>query len=164
MVTDMDIPTVKKYSGFTLIEMVMVIMVIAILSIVVINQLPAASINIGAEAQIMINNLRYTQALAMYTGQSYYLTAASGSSYEIVNAGGTASVLAQGNTVRTFPTGVSFGPTNFPNGLVGFNSHGQPTTDTSGTLLTTVGTLSLTNGTTTMTITVQPETGRLTLS
>jgi prepilin-type N-terminal cleavage/methylation domain-containing protein len=160
----MDVSTRKSNLGFTLLEMVIVILIIGILSLVVINQLPSASIDLGALAQEIVSSVRYTQALSMYTGQRYYFYAPSTGSYEIVNGSSTPIVLAQGNTVVTFPTGVTFGATTFPNGMVGFNGRGQPITDTTGTLLTTTGTFSLTNGTTTMTITVQANTGAVTLS
>jgi MSHA pilin protein MshC len=160
----MDVSTSKSSQGFTLIEMVVVILIIAILSVLLINQLPTASIDLGAEAQKIVDNVRYTQALSMYTGQRYYLFAPASNTYEIINESSTPIVLAQGNTLVTFPAGVIFAATNLPQGMVGFNGRGVPITDMTGTLLTTVGTFSLSNGTTTMIISVQPVTGSVTLS
>jgi prepilin-type N-terminal cleavage/methylation domain-containing protein len=154
----------KLYSGFTLVEMVIVILLISILSVAVYTQLPVVALNIGATAQQLANDLRYAQALSTYTGQRYYLVGVSGNTYDITTAGGAAITMAGGGTIVTMPNGIQFGTaTNIPGGMVGFNGRGAPIIDTSGTLLTGTGIITLTNGTQSMTISISPTTGRVTV-
>jgi type II secretory pathway pseudopilin PulG len=151
-------------SGFTLIELVSIIVILSILSVTAFFAWPGTSINLGAEAQQVANDLRYTQALAMTKGQRYRFVITSSTTYQIANSSGTAILNARGTTSTTLFTGLSFGTlTNLPNSLVVFNGNGIPytTTGSPGTALAATASIPITGGSSTKTITITPSTGRI---
>lgn len=157
----------KHQQGFTLIELVIVILVISILSTFVIMNHPGTSINLGAEAKQLASDIRYTQALAMTKGTRYYLIKLSSTSYQINNAAGTPVTLPSGATSVTLTSGTTLGTlTNLPSDLIAFDGKGAPYTTSSspGTALASTATIPVTNGTTTFTVSILPETGRVTVS
>jgi prepilin-type N-terminal cleavage/methylation domain-containing protein len=157
----------RSERGFTLIELVMVIMIIGILSVTVAMQWQGYNINLGAKAYQLESDIRFTQALSMSTDQRYYLSiTTSTSSYQIKNAAGTAIVLGNGATTATLGTGISFGTlTNLPNNLIAFSGAGIPCTSTgsAGTVLASTATIPLTTGTLTLTISITPTTGMVSI-
>jgi prepilin-type N-terminal cleavage/methylation domain-containing protein len=162
----MDVKHFKSSAGFTLIEMIIVILIISILSVIVIVQLPTTPVNLAAAAEAFANDIRFTQALSMTKGQRFYLFTPSGTNYEIISRTGTPVMGGFGSVVINFPAGVSFGATtNIPNGTLEFDGRGTPYSDTAlpGTPLTAAATIALVNGTQTMTITVNPQTGSVTV-
>src|SRR5580692_1274568 len=107
----------KKIVGFTIIELVVVMLIIAVLAVNVLNTYQGAPIDVGAQANQIVDDIRYTQALAMTKGVRYRIvfTTSSPYSYQILNASGTALMLARGNTTMTLGAGISFGAmTNLP--------------------------------------------------
>ncbi len=158
---------IQSMQGFTLIELVLVILITSLIAVFVSLQWPANHVNIGAQAEQLANDIRYTQELAMTKGQRFYLIETSNTTYQIKNSAGTAALLALGKTTVTLNTGITFGTlTNLPNNLIAFNGDGTPyTTSTSpGTLLASAATIPLVSGSDTKTITISPETGRVTIS
>jgi prepilin-type N-terminal cleavage/methylation domain-containing protein len=152
----------KSGLGFTLIEIVVTILIISVLAVAAYTQLSSVALNAGSLAQQVANDVRYTQALSMYTGQRYYLMGLSSTSYEIANGSGTPVTMATGGSVFNFPAGLAFGSSvNLPNGIIGFTGRGIPITDTSGTLLNSTAQILIVGGSTTMTISVSPVTGRV---
>ena len=153
-----------KESGFTLIEMVIVIIVLGILLTGVYLKWPAATINLGGEAAQLANDLRYTQSLSMTKGQRYRLVIVSTTTYQILNASGTALMNAVGGTTTTLNHGITFGTLgNLPNSLVVFDGEGIPYSDTAspGTPLTATATIPLTASGSTTTISIAPQTGMI---
>lgn len=160
----MDISS--KQNGFTLIELIVVISLISILAAGVYLNWPGSTMNLAAQTRQLANDLRYTQALSMTTGQRYRLVRTSSNTYQILNSSGSAMVL-MGRTTITLASGITFGSlTNLPNSLVAFNGLGAPYTDTGnpGTPLSTTATLSLTTNGETRTVSITPETGRVSVS
>ena len=150
-------------AGFTLIELVIVIVVISILSTyAIMKSAPAAEITLPSQAQKLASDIRHAQVLATSWGKSLRLNLISG-------ANGTYSVSCV--TSGSFPCDVS--PVNNPasgssfsvslqksvvlagNSTLDFNSLGQPSAEASYTL---------TSGSSTTTVSVAALTGFVTVS
>jgi prepilin-type N-terminal cleavage/methylation domain-containing protein len=156
--------SVKKLQGFTLIELVVVICIIAILSggYALITYQPAP-IELTAMATQLAGDLRYAQALSMTKGVRYRLASISSNQYQIVSSAGTAITFPSGSTTMTMGGGIYFnGASNLPYSLVAFDGWGTPYTDTANTLLAAAAviTLAAPDGTS-QTVTVLPVTGRV---
>jgi prepilin-type N-terminal cleavage/methylation domain-containing protein len=163
-----SIKSINTSQGFTLIELVMVILIAGILAVVAFFQWPGYNLNLGAKALQLQSDVRYTQALSMNSDQRYYLSInTSTNSYQILNASGTAIVLESGGTTATLGAGIAFGLlTNLPNKLIQFNGSGIPYTTTSlpGTQLASTATIPMTTGSFTQTISITPLTGMVSIS
>ncbi|MDR3492171.1 MAG: type II secretion system protein [Gammaproteobacteria bacterium] len=163
----MDVLNHKKTRGFTLVEAVIVISVIAILATFIGMKIPSApAVNMSTQAQQLANDIRYTQLLAMSKGQRYYITLG-GSSYQILGLDGTTVIMANGSTSVTLGTGITIsGKTNLPNSLISFDGEGTPYTDITATpaALAAQATITLSGGGITAIITIAPNTGWATVS
>lgn len=162
----------KKKRGFTLIELVVVILVLSILAVMVSMQWPSNQLNFSAQAEQLAADLRYTQTLSMTKGQRYCLVL-SGSSYQIVNSATSAAVmLGAGKTTVSLGAGISFG-TLIPAGLamVVFDGIGGPYSSSSTTCTTANATgatalvaaanIPIVAGGETKTVIISPETGSI---
>lgn len=153
--------------GFTLIELVIVIILIGILSTSVYLSWPKSSVSLDAQAHQIAHDIRYAQTLAMTKGQRYRFVRTSSTSYQVTNNSGTAVMLALGSAIVTLNAGITFsGFTNLPNNLIAFDGKGTPYTNTSspGTALASTATISLTANGETRTISISPGTGRVIVS
>ena|SRR5690348_15244300 len=161
----MDFKLRKNQLGFSLIELVMVIMIISILAVTVFIRWPGTTINIEAQSTELQNDIRYAQALSMTEGQRFRWVEISSTTYQIQNGSGTAILLPSGKTTVTLGSGITFGALgNLPNNLVAFDGKGAPYVDTGspGTALTTAATIPLTTTGASTTVTITPETGSVT--
>lgn len=150
-----------KLNGFTIIELITVILLLSILSAVAFVMWPGDQINLDAQAKAVAADIRYAQNLSMTRGVRYEFLRVSTTTYQISTVGG-ADV-----TSRTLGNRISFGTfTNLPNNLVAFDGRGAPYTDTAtpGTALSSAATITLTGGGATRTITITPGTGRVAVS
>jgi len=150
------------YSGFTVIELVIVLVVAGVIATVISVRWPGFSINLNAQAELLADDIRYTQNLAMTKAQRHRLVKTSANSYQIADSTGAVVVMPSGASSVTFGSGISFGSiTNLPNNLIGFNSQGAPYVDTGtpGTALSTVATIALTSSSGTSIVSIYPETG-----
>ncbi len=148
--------------GFTLLELVLVILIVGIIAITVTPTSTQAPIRLAYEAQRILNDIRYTQAMSMASGQRYRWVRTSSTAYQITNEAGSALILPNGSSTLTLSNGVSFGSfTNLPNNLVAFDSRGAPYTTSSvpGTALGSTASIPLTNGSQTFTVSITPTTG-----
>ena len=154
----------RKARGFTLIELVIVIMLTGIVIAAVSMRMPGDGINLGAQAEQLASDIRYTQSLAMSRGARFRINFTAGT-YQITDAAG----VAQGHPSTGLTTPVSLGTTvlsayNPPltNSYLAFDSLGVPYTDPT-TALAALVTLTLTSGGVVINITVAPQTGRVKL-
>ena len=151
-------------NGFSLIELVIVILITSILGVFTMPLWTDSSINVGAQADQLAADILYTQSLALTSGQRYYLIRTSGTAYQIRNSAGT-PIPYPGTTKTTITlnTGISFGTlVNLPNNLVAFDGKGIPytTSTTPGTALASIAQIPLTaTGSTTKTVRISPRTG-----
>ncbi len=114
----------RREAGFTIIELVVVIIVLAIIAIAVFSRWPSGSINLGAQAKALVSDIRYAQNLSVTSGQRYYLRISPPATYTISNYAGS------GLTTYTLSSGMTFGTlTNLPNSLVAFDGQGTPYTN-----------------------------------
>jgi type II secretory pathway pseudopilin PulG len=152
----------KAQSGFTVIQLVMVIIVISILFVSAAPSITPANMNLQYEASRILADIRYTQLLSKTCGQRYRLVKTAANTYQILNQSGTAMVMPQGVTTQTLTSGISFSSlTNLPNNLLAFGIDGSPYVDTGipGTSLSGTATITLTNGSLTRNIQISPQTG-----
>lgn len=147
----------KRTSGYTLIELISVIMIISIVAVYLIFTWPGAEINLDAQTQQVANDIRYAQALSMTSGLSYKFIILTNTTYQIQQTiAGTPITMAQGNTTVTLNSGITFG--SYSTSAIEFDGKGQPYNST-GTILAANATIPLTAGGQTETVTVTPITG-----
>jgi len=158
----MDIHRIRTQHGFTLIELIIVIIVISILAVYVFSSLPVPSLGLATAATQLSDDIRYTQSLSMTKNQHYRLVKLSASTYQILNAAGTPIMLAQGTTA-TLASGVTFGAwTNLTNNLIAFDGRGIPYINAATTTpLASTATINLTATGGTITVLITPQTGRV---
>ncbi|MDF1760044.1 MAG: type II secretion system protein [Coxiellaceae bacterium] len=159
----------SRQAGFTAIELILVIVVIGILGTLALRPLLSSqdSMKIDAEAQRLLTDVRYVQALSMFRNQRYRLNLSNSGSYAILTpAGGAFNYFAAGGTSVTLESGTTLSK-NGSNYLI-FDGRGAPYTSStasgSGSALGSTYTITLTNSSGSETISVSAETGEAQMS
>ncbi len=152
-----------RFSGFSLIELIVVLMLVGILAVFVIPRMTRTqSITLPAVAAQVAANIRYTQNLSMSQGQRYRINFTA-STYQITDMAGVGITQpVVGGTGPVTMTGVVLSGYNPPltNSYVAFDTRGIPyISDT--VLLAATATITLTAGSDTATVVILPETGRV---
>lgn len=154
----------RKIDGFSLMELVIILVLVGILAALPFYNWPGTIINIGAQARQFADDIRYTQSLSMSKAERYRIVKLSNTSYQITNSTGTPITFPSGSTTMTLNSNLSFGTwNNLTNNLIAFDSRGTPylSTGTPGTALVAGTTYSIiiTGGGNTKTIVITPITG-----
>jgi prepilin-type N-terminal cleavage/methylation domain-containing protein len=143
---------IQKNSGFTLLELIVVIIVLAIIAAAIYIKSTDTSVDLTAQVSQVADDIRYTQSLSMSKNQHYRLIITLPSSYTIQDA--------SGNTVSS--TTLDNGTTFSSAFTIIFNSKGTPYSNDS-TPLASTATITLTYSTgQTGSVTITPITGRVT--
>lgn len=158
--TDAKTPLGKNQRGFTLIELITVIIIASLLAVSAISRWSATPFNLSAQAQQMLGDIRYVQTLSMTHGQRYRINFAA-DRYWFSNLDGTILIPhpASNSTNIMMANGVSLG---FSNSLLVFDGNGTPYSDATlpGTALAANATVTLSSGADSRTVQISPETGR----
>jgi prepilin-type N-terminal cleavage/methylation domain-containing protein len=159
------------HSGFTLVELVVVLIIAAIIGLLAFPKSDNDQLVLAGQADQIASDIRYAQSLAMSQGITsgsrhglLFTVGASPATYQFLSAGGnTVPNPVTGATPPTLPNFVTAGLTGLTQNLIAFDSKGVPYTDSNATLpLASPGaTITLTLNGQTKQITVQPTTGRV---
>ncbi len=142
---------ISDIQGFTLVELVLVILLIGILSAYIAPRFELASFRDDTEASLFLSNLRYAQHRAMVTGGGWNLTF-SGTSYSLADETGAPQNFPDGRSTVNVTAITS---TRSP---LYFDYLGTPDNDTTGSNINEVSTqtLIIIGG---QTFTIEPNTG-----
>lgn len=137
--------------GFTLVELITVLVLAAILAFSVIPRWPGRAIELSGQTEQLANDIRLVQSMSMTRGQSHCLMITS-PTYQIRNNNCTTAVAhpATGSTNPITLTNVTLAPSPVS---IQFNGRGQPGAAT---------TITLSSSGESRTVTVSAETGRVT--
>ncbi|EKE01537.1 MAG: hypothetical protein ACD_21C00107G0015 [uncultured bacterium] len=145
---------IQKNFGFTILELVIIIVILGVVAVITSIKLPGTSVNVVAQATQLANDIRYTQNLSMARNQHYRLVITSSSSYAVRDGSGNTDYnINLGSGIILSPSGYT----------IIFNSKGVPYSDDS-TPLASTATISVISSEQTSVVSITPKTGRVTTS
>ncbi len=119
---------IKNDTGFTFIELIMVLVVATVIAVIVINRLMSSGTELIAQTDVIKAHLRYAQARAMgsdviwgieFTGSTYSL-------FKNGNTSDTVTMIGEDSDTLNLPSGISASE------IVSFDSWGKPYSNASG--------------------------------
>lgn len=155
--------TTRLARGFTLIELIVVMVALALLAAVASMRMPGGGINVSAQAEQLASDIRYTQSLAMSRGQRFRINFTAGS-YQITDNAGTPQQHPSTGLIAaillTTPAVLSGYNPPYALNYLAFDSLGVPYT-APATAQVALATLTLTSGGEAITVRIAPQTGRV---
>ncbi len=158
-------------AGFTLVELTVMIVIIALVAAVAVPRLAnITGVKASATARKLQSDVAYTQNLAMSQNQRFRIVFPSATSYEVRDSTGALATNPDGagGFAVTTDTGITLSwnlnGSAVVNRGIEFDGLGRPYLYAGVTPSTTAlasGTITVTGGDTAQTVTVQPETGRV---
>lgn len=119
---------IRKNAGFTLIEVITVLIVISIVSAVIVNRLMDTSVELIAQTDVIKAHLRYAQSRAMSSNVIWGIRF-NGNTYWMFNNGSINNKVflpGEGSDTLNLPSGKT------ATGIVAFDSWGKPYNDAGG--------------------------------
>ena len=156
--------TSNNDSGFTMIEMVLVLIVMAILGTFIISRATTSDNELIAQTEILKSHLRHAQIKAMNDTVPWGIRIPNAGSYILYRNNAVASDMLPGESpgvspapqTHTLPTTVTI--TGGASATYNFNAWGTPV-DAGGTAIATAQTITLSQGAATSAITITKNTG-----
>lgn len=125
-----------RHAGFTLIEMVVMLILIGILAVAFVPRAPSqGSLTFAGQVQQLASDIRYVQTLSMTRGQRYCLNFTS-SGYSMTTSNCSTSAGVEHPAGASFPitlSGVTLAGSGLPGSLVTFSTKGEPYSDAAAT-------------------------------
>jgi prepilin-type N-terminal cleavage/methylation domain-containing protein len=148
-------------AGFTLVELVIVLVLLGILAIAIIPRDPGRTLDVRAQADELASDIRYAQSLSMTRGQRFCVSLITGG-YSLTTAASNCVTTVEHPAGMTQPVliqNATLGWTNLPNNYVVFDGKGIPYTNTTTALLTSNAVITFSGASNT--VTISPTTGRV---
>ncbi len=162
-------PEVAACGGFTFVELIVALLVVAVIAALAVSKMNRDPIVLSTQAEQLAGDIRYVQSLAMTrvaaaAPQARYRINFTASNYTFTKADGTAvpHPLTGSVAATSLSSNVTMAMTaNLPSSLVGFDEKGTPYTDAavSTTLNTNKAVITLTLNALNRTVEIYPDTG-----
>ena len=127
---------INAEQGFTILEIVVVIIIISILSAIVVSQVNTGNSELVAFTDTLKAHLRYAQTRSMNSDTVWSIRFLNNSSYALYKAGNTNPYLLPGQDqpIVSYPTGIILNDGHDQSNLISFDSWGRPCLDISAVL------------------------------
>ena len=159
--------TRNKQLGFSLFELVVVMVVVAILSAIVFVMWPGKAPALKAQSIQLAHDLRYARHYAITQEISTKISFNTASKqYSLINSITSGSITLPGSNQNTANLDSSFtmNLTNLPNSFIIFDQDGLPYNATSGSALTSNAIISLTTAGKTELVTINAHSGAVSIN